>query len=43
MKMVLGDRTGMTCVGPATIVSEIKKNPNKIELYTTDDKKKKNK
>lgn len=43
MNAVLGDRAGLTVVGPATIVSEIKKNPNKIELYTTEGKKKKGK
>jgi hypothetical protein len=43
MSMMLGDRTGLTVIGPATVVSEIKKNPNKIELYTTDDNKKKGK
>jgi len=32
--MLLGDRQGLTIVGPASIVKEIKKDPNKIELYT---------
>ena len=41
MNMVLGDRQGLTVIGPATVVSEIKKNPDKIELYTMDDSKKK--
>ncbi len=41
MNAVLGDRQGMTVIGPATIVSEIKKNPDKIELYTREDDKKK--
>jgi len=40
MNMMLGDRQGFTVIGPATIVSEIKKNPDKIELYTKDEKKK---
>lgn len=31
---LLGDRQGLTIIGPATIVKEIKKDPNKIELYT---------
>lgn len=31
---LLGDRTGFTIVGPATIIKEIKKNPDKIELFT---------
>jgi len=29
---ILGDRTGLTVVGPASIVKSMKKNPNKIEL-----------
>ncbi len=32
--MLLGDRQGLTIVGPANIVKSIKKDPNKIELYT---------
>ena len=43
MNMMLGDRTGLTVIGPATVVSEIKKNPDKIELYTAEDNKKKGK
>jgi len=31
---ILGDRVGFTVVGPASIVKEIKQNPNKIELFT---------
>ena len=31
---LLGDRQGITVVGPANIVTEIKKDPNKIELFT---------
>jgi len=30
--MLLGNRTGMTIIGPANIVAEIKQNPTKIEL-----------
>ena len=41
MNMLLGDRQGLTVVGPATVVSEIKKNPDKIELYTKEEGKKK--
>ncbi len=33
MNMLLGDRLGMTIVGPASIVKEIKKDPEKIELF----------
>ncbi len=40
---VLGNRVGFTIIGPATIVKEIKKNPDKIELLTLDSKKKKKK
>ena len=32
--LLLGDRQGMTIIGPASIVKEIKKDPNKIELLT---------
>jgi hypothetical protein len=31
-KMLVGDGTSLTVIGPATIVKEIKKNPKKIEL-----------
>lgn len=34
--ILLGDRRGMTIIGPATIVKEIKKDPNKIQLFTQD-------
>lgn len=33
---ILGDRQGLTIIGPANIVKEIKKDPNKIEVYTKD-------
>ena len=33
---VLGDRQGMTIIGPASVVKEIKKDPKKIELFTID-------
>lgn len=32
--LVLGDRQGLTIVGSASIVKDIKRNPNKIELLT---------
>ena len=38
---ILGDRQGLTIIGPASIVTEIKKDPNKIELYTKEVKKRK--
>jgi hypothetical protein len=31
---LLGDRQGMTILGPASVVKSIKKDPNKIELFT---------
>ncbi len=34
--VLLGDREGMTIIGPASIVKKIEKNPNKIELFTRD-------
>lgn len=36
INMLLGDRQGLTIVGPASIVKEIKKDPNKIQLFTDD-------
>ena len=32
--LLLGDRQGLTIIGPASIVKKIEKNPNKIELFT---------
>jgi hypothetical protein len=40
---ILGDRQGLTIVGPASVVREIKKDPNKIELYTKENQKKRKK
>jgi len=37
---LLGNREGLTIIGPATIVKEIKKDPDKIQLLTADIKKK---
>lgn len=34
--MILGERQGLTIIGPASIVKEIKKDPSKIELLTKD-------
>lgn len=31
---ILGDRQGFTIIGPATIVKQIKRDPDKIELFT---------
>ena len=41
ISMLLGDRQGFTIIGPATVVKQIKKDPNKIELFTKDIKDKK--
>ena len=41
--MLLGDRLGLTIVGPANVVKAIKKNPNKIELLTKEKKRKRSK
>lgn len=34
VNFILGDRHGMTIIGPATIVKEIKQDPDKIQLLT---------
>jgi|SRR3989338_5262192 len=39
--MLLGNRQGFTIIGPATVVKQIKKDPDKIELFTSDTKEKK--
>jgi len=36
---LLGDRQGLTIIGPASVVKAIKKDPNKIELLTSDRRK----
>ena len=41
ISMLLGDRQGFTIIGPATIIKQIKKDPDKIELFTRDIIKKK--
>lgn len=40
---LLGNRSGLTIVGPASVVKTIKKDPNKIELYTSEKRKKRKK
>ena len=42
-RFLLGNRQGLTIIGPASIVTEIKKDPNKIELFTKEAKKRKKK
>lgn len=34
VNVLLGDRQGMTIIGPASVVKRIEQNPNKIELFT---------
>ena len=34
INIVLGDRRGMTIIGPANVVEEIKQDPDKIQLFT---------
>ena len=36
IKFLLGDRRGFTIIGPASIVKEIKQDPEKIQLLTED-------
>ncbi|MBU1198305.1 MAG: DUF2073 domain-containing protein [Nanoarchaeota archaeon] len=43
INFILGSRKGMTIIGPASIIKEIKKDPDKIQLFTEDTKKKKKK
>ena len=42
-RLVLGNRDGMTIIGPASVVKEIKRDPNKIQLFTFKDSAKKSK
>lgn len=37
---LLGDQQGLTIIGPASVVKAIKKDPNKIELLTSERKRK---
>jgi len=39
VNMLLGDRQGLTIIGPASVVREIKKDPDKIQLLTEEDSK----
>lgn len=36
IKLLLGNRRGLTIIGPASIVKEIKQDPDKIQLFTED-------
>ena len=39
--MLLGQRQGLTVLGPASLIKEIKKDPDKIQLFTQEKKSKK--
>ena len=41
--MLLGNRQGLTIIGPASIVKEIKQDPDKIQLLTKDVRRRKKK
>jgi len=36
VNVILGDRQGLTIIGPASIVKKIEQDPEKIELFTKD-------
>ena len=36
IQLLLGNRMGFTIIGPANVVKEIKKDPEKIQLFTKD-------
>ena len=40
-EMLLGDRQGLTILGPASLIKEIRKDPDKIQLFTQERKGKK--
>jgi len=42
-KIILGNRTGFTIVGPATLVKQIKRDPHKIQVLLQEKKKSKGK
>ena len=39
INLLLGNRRGFTVIGPATVIKEIKRDPNKIQLFTEDKRK----
>jgi hypothetical protein len=43
INFILGSRRGLTIIGPATIIKEIKKDPDKIQLFTEEIRKKRKK
>ena len=40
-KMLMGKRDGITIVGPASIIKEIRRNPNKIDMITRSSRRRK--
>lgn len=40
INLMMGDRQGITIIGPATIIKEIKKDPYKIEIFTKETRRK---
>lgn len=42
-EMLLGERQGLTVMGPASLIKEIRKDPDKIQLFTEERRKKKKK
>lgn len=43
INLILGDRQGITIIGPATIVKEIRQDPDKIQLLTEESMRRKKK
>src|SRR3989338_9196224 len=41
--MLLGERQGLTILGPASLIKEIRKDPDKIQLFTEEKKSRKRK
>ena len=41
INMLLGNRQGLTIMGPASIIKEIKQDPDKIQLLTKNDRRRK--
>ena len=41
INLLLGNRQGLTVIGPATVVTEIKKDPNKLEILTKESRSRK--
>ena len=43
INLLMGARRGLTIIGPASIIKEIKKDPDKIQLFTEDVRKRRKK